>query len=336
MTLSNGSSVVKTKHTEDEMSAMIVESREACKRSRKIGTIKMTVATHHLKELRHLRTVEKLATWRRTYGFERLEDGDDYWVHDPLPPTPEQTTASMWSDLKELKDAISMSGKERSSQRVRSFINKLDRGTASCTDVEFVMLKHIVEERRGCDAAQVTVAPMDTAQHCSPRSRSPEITFDARAYMKKNDEGRIARSEISSNHHRLVRVLKHPDSSVTRSGRQDKSLPRAVCSLAWVRNFGGNTFPPTERVIGTRSGSVTTTPVASSKTASLQTSRKPKYKKTASEENKQTDPGGKGEGPPPWKSGVSVLFSFSGGNSGPGCPLLVSRAFLLVTVCSRD
>ena len=168
MTFSNGSSVVKTKYTEDEMSAMIVESREACKRSGKLGMIKKTVATHHLKELRHLRTVEKLATWRRTYGFDRLEDGDDHWVHGPLPPMPEQITASMWSDLKELKDATSMSAKDISSQRVRSFINELDRGTASFTDLEFAVLKRMVEERRGCDAAQVTVTPMDTAQHCSP------------------------------------------------------------------------------------------------------------------------------------------------------------------------
>ena len=69
-----------------------------------------------------------------------------------------------------------MSGKERSRQRVKSFINELGRGTASFTDVEFAMLKRIVE-RRGRDAAHVTVAPIDTAQPCSPRSRSSKIPF---------------------------------------------------------------------------------------------------------------------------------------------------------------
>ena len=159
--------MVKMKCTEDEVSAMIAESREACKRLRKLGMIRKTVATHRLKELRHLRAVEKLTTWRRTYGFDRLEDGDDQWVHDPLAPTPEQTTASMWADLNESKDAISMSGKERSRQMVMSFIHELDQGTASLTDEEFAMLKRMIVERRGCDAAHMTVAPIDTAQPCN-------------------------------------------------------------------------------------------------------------------------------------------------------------------------
>ena len=104
--------MVKMKYSEDEMSAMIAKSREACKRLRKLGMIRKTIATHCLKELRHLRAVEKLTTWRRTYSFDRLEDGDDQWFHGPLPPTPEQITASMWSDLNALKDAILISGKK--------------------------------------------------------------------------------------------------------------------------------------------------------------------------------------------------------------------------------
>ena len=123
--------MVKMEYTEDKVSAIIAESREACKRLRKLGMIRKTVATHRLKELRYLRAAKKLATWRRIYGFDRLEDGDDQGVHGPLPPTPEQTTASMRSDLNALKDAISMSGKERSRQSLKNFISELDRGTAS-------------------------------------------------------------------------------------------------------------------------------------------------------------------------------------------------------------
>ena len=108
-----------------------------------------------------------------------------------LPPTPEQITASMWSKLNALKDATSMSGKDGSRQKVKSFINELDRGTVSFTDVEFAVLKHMVEERRGRNAAHVTVASIDSAQCCSTRSRSPEISFDARVCMEKNDEGRM-------------------------------------------------------------------------------------------------------------------------------------------------
>ena len=69
MTFSTDSSMKKMRFTEDEVSAMIAESREACNRLRKLCMIRKTVATHRLKEL-HFRTVEKLATWRRTYGFD--------------------------------------------------------------------------------------------------------------------------------------------------------------------------------------------------------------------------------------------------------------------------
>ena len=34
----------------------------------------------------------------------------------------------------------------------------------------------------------MTVAPIDTAQYCSPRSPSSETSFDKRAYMEKKDE----------------------------------------------------------------------------------------------------------------------------------------------------
>ena len=46
------------KFTEDDTSAMIAGSRVACKRLQKLGMVWQTVATHRLKELRHLRAVE--------------------------------------------------------------------------------------------------------------------------------------------------------------------------------------------------------------------------------------------------------------------------------------
>ena len=102
MTFSNdGSCVVKKKYSEDEMSEVLVESRKARKHLRKVGRVMKTVATHRLKELTHLQAVKKLATWRRTYGFDRLADDVD-WVYDPRPPTPEQITASLWPDLNQL------------------------------------------------------------------------------------------------------------------------------------------------------------------------------------------------------------------------------------------
>ena len=110
------------KFTECDVTAMIAESREACKRIRKLGVLRKTVATHRLKELRYLRAVENLPTWRRSNGFDRCDVIDGQWINGPLPPTLEQTTASMWTELYALKKVISMSGKARSKQRVESFI----------------------------------------------------------------------------------------------------------------------------------------------------------------------------------------------------------------------
>ena len=186
----DSSMVVKMRYSEDEMSAMLAESKEARKHLRKMGKIMKTAATHRLKELRHLHVVEKVATWRRTSGFDRIAGGDNQWVHGPSSPTPEQIAASMWSDLNALKDAVSMSVKDESSQRPKSFINEIRQGTASFTDEEFAKLKRFME-RRGRDSAHVTVASIDTALPCSPRSRSSEISFDVCVCVEKTNEGRM-------------------------------------------------------------------------------------------------------------------------------------------------
>ena len=60
--------------------------------------------------MRGLLTFEKLATWRRMNGFDRVADGEENWFHGSrsLPSTPEEYTASLRSDLQELKDVILM------------------------------------------------------------------------------------------------------------------------------------------------------------------------------------------------------------------------------------
>ena len=262
---------------------------------RKLGKVTETIASYRLRKMKHLQTVEKLATWRRAHGYDRIEDDDNQWASRPLPLTPEEFTASLWEELNALKDTISISGRDRSRQNAKSFIDELEQGTASLTDEEFVMIKRLVE-RRERNAAQATVAPADTAQYRSPRSTTPEISSDVRVCMEENKEGMVNPEPTELEHHRLVRVLKHPDSSVPRTGRQDEPLQTAVCSLACL-NLGGNTSSPTERV-GTRAGTATT-PVRSLKTTSLKASRKPEDREKGSEENKQFDPGGKGEKPPP-------------------------------------
>ena len=305
MTFSTDDScVVENKYSEDEIAAITTESREARKHLRKLGRVMKTVVAHRLKERTHLRTVDKLATWRRTRGFDRLADGDDNWVHGLLPPTPEQITTSLWADLKELKDAISLSGKDGLRQKVRDFINTLGREMVSFTDEEFAMIKRFVE-RRGRDAAHVTVAPVGTVHYCSPRSSSPEILFGTRVHMEKKDEDMEENNE--------GRMDPEQDQLESPSASTGFETPEPQCNPNWETGrttasgcltagvdsiFGGNIFSCPK--IARRADGEITTPCAASNTFFLQTRRKPKDQRTCSEENKQFDPGGKGVEPPPW------------------------------------
>ena len=55
MTFSNdGRRMVENKYSEEEISAVLAESREVRKHLRKLGRVMKTVTAHRLKELRHL------------------------------------------------------------------------------------------------------------------------------------------------------------------------------------------------------------------------------------------------------------------------------------------
>ena len=208
------------------------------------------VATHRFRELRHLRAVEKLTAWRRSYGFDRCDARDEQWVRDPLSPTPEQTTANMWAELNALKNAISMSRKDRSRQRVESFITELEKGTASFTDEEFPRLKQIVE-RKGRDAAHVVVTPIDTAQPCSPRSRSSERLFDTCVCMERNDEGRMdpVRGQLESPS--TGTGFETPGQQCLVNWEMRRTTADGYLLAGVSSNLGGNTFPLAEIVTGT-------------------------------------------------------------------------------------
>ena len=263
--------VVKIEYSKEEISTVLAESREARKHLQKLGRVMKTVAAHRLKELKQLQAVGKLATWRRTCGFDRLAEGDDSWVHGPLPLTPEYLTVSLWSDLKELKNAISMPVRDGSRQREKSFIEGIEQGTVSFSDDKFAMIKRFVK-RRGCDRRLVQysiVSPVCLV----PNHRSMLVSI----WRKRTRVG-WTRSRINSNHHRPVRVLKYPDSSVPRTGKQDEPLPTVVCFLAWARTWGETLFPPLKSLSGTRVDSESTTPPAAPNTIFLKVSRKPEDK----------------------------------------------------------
>ena len=56
-------------------------------------------------------------------------------------------------------------------QKVSKLINAIEQGELS--DEEYAILKRLVE-KRDHEAAQITIMPVDTVQHCSPISQTPE------------------------------------------------------------------------------------------------------------------------------------------------------------------
>ena len=90
MTFPNdGTCVIKMECPEEEISAALAESRQARKHMQKLAKVTESVAVYRLREMKNLQSVEKLATWRRTYDYDRIEADDNQWASRPLPPTPE-------------------------------------------------------------------------------------------------------------------------------------------------------------------------------------------------------------------------------------------------------
>ena len=68
-------------------------------------------------------------------------------------------------------------------QKVSTLINGIKEGNIG--DEEFAVLKRL-EEKRGREAAQVTVTPVDTVQHCSPGPFDPESSPDVCVKLESN------------------------------------------------------------------------------------------------------------------------------------------------------
>ena len=89
--ITDGNCVIKMEYSDEKISAVLAESGQERKRLRKLGKVMKTVAAYRLKETKHFQVLKKLATWRRTYGYDR----DDSWVHGTRPLAPEEFTASL-------------------------------------------------------------------------------------------------------------------------------------------------------------------------------------------------------------------------------------------------
>ena len=256
---------------------------------------------------------EQLATWSRTHGFDR----DDSWMHGTLPLSPQEFTASLWSDLQELKDAISVSGKDRPWQKTTEFVDGLKE---DLLDEELAAIRRHVE-RRSREAAQVTVTPVSTAHHCIPRSLNPETSSDVYVSMEEKNEGRMNPELMELEAPSAGTGLETPGQQYPpNEGIREKgqTIADGYLLVGIGSNKGRDISSPTERV-GTRAGTATTP-------------AKPRDK-TTREEHKQFDPGGKGEKAPLWNATV-ILFSFWGELWAIGGSLFLLRGLCLcVPVC---
>ena len=72
-------------------------------------------------------------------------------------------------------------------QKVSNLINAIEHGKVS--DEEFAVFKRLVE-KRGREATQVTVTPVDTVQYCSPSPQTPEPSPDV-CFKLENNERRM-------------------------------------------------------------------------------------------------------------------------------------------------
>ena len=88
----------------EELTKMLAETEKEYKYWRKLARVREAVNAHRLEQMRDLLAQEQMKTWRSKNGLDR----DDSWMHGARPLSPQEFTASLWAEVKALKDAISM------------------------------------------------------------------------------------------------------------------------------------------------------------------------------------------------------------------------------------
>ena len=133
-------------YTQEEVLKVLFESEQDRKRRRMQAIVTETVHAHLLRKIRDLVAFEKLATWRRTEGFDRVVEGEENWFrgHRSLPPTPEQYTASLRSDLQKFRDAISMPAEDTVTRPWQKTMDFVDGLKGKLPDEEFAAIKRYV------------------------------------------------------------------------------------------------------------------------------------------------------------------------------------------------
>ena len=297
---------IKIEYSDEEISAILAESKQERKRLRKLGKVMETVAAYRLKGVKHFQAMEKMATWRRTYGYDR----DDSWMYAPRPLAPEELTDSLWGEVNTLKKAISMSDRARPWQKANTFLDGLEQGKRAsrmhnlpCSNGSWrgeAAMRHMRLLRRLIQHSTVAPARM------LPKHRSIHVSV---WIWGKYEVGRMNPEPTELESPSAVTGLETSGQQCLPNGETGRTTADGYLLVGMGSNQGGDTSSPTERVDTRADSKITTAPTASNTTL-LQARRKPNDKKTLSKENKQFDPGGKRGEPPPGNAGCtnSVFF----------------------------
>ena len=281
--------------TQEEVLGICFESERERNRRR----LQAIVCDHHLKQVKDFLLYNELAIWRRDNGFDRVEavEKNRLGDHRSLPPTPEQYYASLWAEVDALKEAISMPARTPW-QKTAEFVDGLK---GKLPDWELAEIKRYVEKRcrKEAQAQMTAVTRDDSVQHCSPISPNPDMPSNAFVELEE-----LTSSSASTGLNTPGQQESPPNEGVWETERitADSILTAGVDS-----SKEGSS--PMESVDSRASQESTTTTVAG--TSSIAATPSKRRLKTSSEENKQFDPGGRGEQAPPWKAAVPLHLYLS-------------------------
>ena len=174
------------------------------------------------------------------------------------------------------------------------------------SDEEYATLKRCMDKRCRQAKAQMTAKPVGTVQQCSPSSPNPDTTPDV--CFNLENEGTMSQELEELTSSSASTGLNTPGQQCPpEEGIRETGITTASGILTAVAGPSrGENIPSTERA--TRMVTVADIP----STAATPPKRR---HKTSSEENKQFDPGGRGEQAPLWKAAVPLPF-FSWGEAG--------------------
>ena len=264
------------KYSDEELTAMLDEAKEASKYAHKLSRVMGIVAAHCIKQMREFLMHEELAIWRRENCFDRAEESY-FYVHRSLSPTPEQYYAGLWSEVNALKEAISMPAED-------TVTRPRQKDSLDARIKEYV-------ERRSREAARVQVTAVtrdDTVQHCSPISQTP-VPLSGVYFNLENNEDEMGPE------------LEKLESSLTDTGLETPGQQCPPNEGVWeTGRITANGFL-TAGVDSRKKGKISSSTERATRTvtiagiSSIAATLSKRRHKTFSEENKQFDPGAQGE-----------------------------------------